>query len=132
MEFRPGCRYKYILLDVPCSGLGTLSANVDIRWSKKEKDIKTCAKIQKAMLRKVAGLLEEKGYLVYSTCTTEPEEIEDVLKDFLKEHRNFYLENSRNTLLTQFRTETGIYRVWPQQFGTAGGGFALLRKKNEA
>jgi 16S rRNA (cytosine967-C5)-methyltransferase len=132
LKYDPGRKFKYILLDVPCSGLGTLSANVDLRWIKMEKDIKAFSKIQRAMLEKAGSLLHDKGFLVYSTCTTEPDEIENVIADFLKSHGDFYLENSRNPLLNQFRTETGTYHAWPHKHGIGGGGFALLRKKNEA
>ena len=132
LKYAPGRKFKYILLDVPCSGLGTISANADLRWTKKEKDIKAFAKIQKAMLSKAAELLHDTGFLVYSTCTTEPDEIENVVADFLKSHGSFYLENSRNPQISQFRTETGTYHAWPHKHGIGGGGFALLRHKNEA
>ena len=132
MQYDPGIKFKYILLDVPCSGLGTISANADLRWTKKEKDIKSCSIIQKAMLNRAADLLQDKGFLVYSTCTTEPDEIEDIVTEFLKNRKDFYLENSRNSLLTNLGTDTGIYRTWPHKHNIGGGGFALLRKKNES
>jgi 16S rRNA (cytosine967-C5)-methyltransferase len=131
-DFAPNRHFKYILLDVPCSGLGTLSHNVDLRWTKTEKDIKDLAKLQSRMLKKAANLLAVGGSLVYSTCTTEPEEIEDVLDRFLKSERGFRLVDGESETIREFRTRTGIYRTWPHKNGMGGGGFALLRKKNGA
>ncbi len=130
LQFAPGRKFRYILLDVPCSGLGTLSHNVDLRWTKTEKDIKALARIQSALLAKATELLEEGGNLVYSTCTTEPDEIEDVLTEFTKARPEFHIQQSPNPLLAPFVTELGIYRTWPHKHGIGGGGFALLRKKD--
>jgi 16S rRNA (cytosine967-C5)-methyltransferase len=127
-EFAPERKFKYILLDVPCSGLGTISQNVDLRWTKKERDIKALATIQSRMLEKAANLLAKGGRLVYSTCTTEPDEIEDVIDGFLKANTRFRLENGDSEFLAPFATKPGIYRTWPHKHGIGGGGFALLRK----
>jgi 16S rRNA (cytosine967-C5)-methyltransferase len=130
LEFAPGRKFKYILLDVPCSGLGTLATNVDLRWTKKEKDIGKFAALQRAMLESSAKLLADGGYMVYSTCTTEPEEIELVIEEFIISHPDIFLEDGRYDLLNIFRTQNGVYRTWPHKHGIGGGGFALLRKIN--
>jgi 16S rRNA (cytosine967-C5)-methyltransferase len=127
-EFAPERKFRYILLDVPCSGLGTLSQNADLRWTKKERDIKALAAIQYRMLEKAANLLADGGRLVYSTCTTEPDEIEDLIDSFLKARPEFRLENGKGDLLAPFTVRPGIYRTWPHKHGIGGGGFALLRK----
>jgi 16S rRNA (cytosine967-C5)-methyltransferase len=129
-EFAPENKFKYILLDVPCSGLGTISQNVDLRWTKKERDIKALVTIQNKMLKKAVNLLADGGRLVYSTCTTEPDEIEDVIDGFLKTESDIRLENNDSELLTPFATRPGIYRTWPHKHGIGGGGFALLRKND--
>ena len=129
--FAPEKKFRYILLDVPCSGLGTISQNVDLRWTKQERDIKALAVIQNRMLEKASNLLAKGGRLVYSTCTTEPDEIEDVIDGFLKSNIRFRLENGESEYLTPFATGPGIYRTWPHKHNMGGGGFALLRK-NEA
>jgi 16S rRNA (cytosine967-C5)-methyltransferase len=131
LKFAPGRKFRYILLDVPCSGLGTLSQNVDLRWLKKEKDILTLAQIQSSMISKAAEWLDDNGYLVYSTCTTELEEIEDVVLGFVNSRKEFTLVNSESELAAPFNTQIGIYRTWPHKHGIGGGGFALLRKINE-
>jgi 16S rRNA (cytosine967-C5)-methyltransferase len=131
LRFAPATKFEYILLDVPCSGLGTLWHNVDLRWAKKERDIKNLARLQSRLLDKSAEFMAEGGRLVYSTCTTEPDEIEDIVAEFLKHNEQFRLERSKNDMLTPFETPGGFYRTWPHRHGIGGGGFALLTKGNE-
>jgi 16S rRNA (cytosine967-C5)-methyltransferase len=131
LQFAPEQKFGYILLDVPCSGLGTLWHNADLRWTKTERDIKVLVRMQARLLDKSADFLADGGKLVYSTCTTEPDEIEDIIFEFLKHNGQFKLERSNNNMLKPFETPDGLYRTWPQQHGIGGGGFALLIKGNE-
>jgi 16S rRNA (cytosine967-C5)-methyltransferase len=127
-EFATVENFKYILLDVPCSGLGTIGSNVDLRWRKTERDIRQLAPLQKKMLAKASTLLDDGGRLVYSTCTTEREEIEEVIESFLKANPGFELEDGNSSFLEPFKSDIGIYRSWPHKLGTGGGGFARLKK----
>lgn len=81
--------FSHILLDAPCSSLGTLARNPDIKWRLGEKDLGVHAKEQARLLESCADLLALGGKLVYSTCSTEPEENEDVIRHFLNRHRGF-------------------------------------------
>lgn len=81
-----------ILVDAPCSGLGLLRRNPEGKWKKTEGLIGHYSSIQQQILRQVAPLLKPGGVLVYSTCTTEPEENEHVVDAFLKEHPEFRVE----------------------------------------
>jgi len=128
LDYAPDLKYKYILLDVPCSGLGTISNNADLRWTKSENDIMVLSKMQIKLLEKASEFLADDGVIVYSTCTTESEEIEDVVKTFVKSNPEFKLEDGNSSSLEPFKTETGIYRSWPHKHGIGGGGFARLRK----
>ncbi|UCE66192.1 MAG: 16S rRNA (cytosine(967)-C(5))-methyltransferase RsmB [Candidatus Zixiibacteriota bacterium] len=128
LDFNPGEKFKYILLDVPCSGLGTISGNADLRWTKSEKDIMILSDMQKKLLEKTAEFAEDGGVIVYSTCTTEPEEIEHIVYGFLDKNHDFALEDGNSPLVEPFKTETGIYRSWPHRHGIGGGGFARLRR----
>lgn len=128
LKFDPGKKFEYILLDVPCSGLGTISGNADLRWTKSEKDIMILADMQSKLLEETAEFAESGGVMVYSTCTTEPEEIEEVVKGFLKKNDSFHLEDGNPGNLEPFKTARGVYRSWPHRHGTGGGGFARLRK----
>ncbi len=127
-EFATTRKFRYILLDVPCSGLGTLSNNVDLKWNKSEEDIRRLSELQLKMLKKASSHLTDDGCLVYSTCTTEPEEIEEVLEEFLRSHSQFNLEDGNSSLLEPFKSDIGVYRSWPHKHGIGGGGFARLRK----
>lgn len=129
LKFAPSEKFKYILLDVPCSALGTLSRNVDLKWTRTENDIKAFSRMQLTMLNKASELLDEDGRIVYSTCTIEPEEIEKVIMGFLKSHAAFAIERDESGILEPFEKPSGIYRTWPHIHGIGGGGFALLKRK---
>jgi 16S rRNA (cytosine967-C5)-methyltransferase len=121
-------KYKYILLDVPCSGLGTMRHNADIRWKKKAREIPAFSRLQRRMLARAAEYLDNGGKLVYSTCTTEPEEIEQVVLDFIAQNGHFRLARGNDYMLSQFETENGFYRTFPHKHGIGGGGFACLQQ----
>ncbi len=131
LKFAPADKFEYILLDVPCSGLGTLWHNADLRWSKQERDIEKLARLQVRLLDQAGEFVARGGRLVYSTCTTEPDEIEIVVKEFLNHNRQFVLERSKSQMLNPFETTEGFYRTWPHRHGVGGGGFALLIKSDE-
>jgi len=81
-----GKQYELILVDAPCSGLGVLRRRPDARWRKEEKDIKELAALQKLILENAYQLLKPGGRLVYSTCTTEPEENYGVIEAIKAAH----------------------------------------------
>jgi 16S rRNA (cytosine967-C5)-methyltransferase len=82
-------RFDAVLLDAPCSGLGTLGRHPDIRWRTLPEDLGRHHEIQKALLESSAGLVAAGGRLVYATCSAEPEENEDVVVPFLERHPDF-------------------------------------------
>lgn len=77
--------FDLVLMDVPCSGLGTLRSNPDIRWRCSEQDLKRLHNLQFNLLKQGFDVLQPGGELVYSTCSTEPEENEWVIRKFLSE-----------------------------------------------
>jgi len=85
--FRRG--FDAVLLDAPCSGLGTLGRNPDIRWHLTSADVLRQARRQRELLLSVSGLVKPGGLLVYSVCSTEREEGEDVVESFLAANRSF-------------------------------------------
>ncbi len=77
--------FDWVLLDVPCSGLGTIRRDPDVRWRRSEADLARLAGAQRQMLAETARVLRPGGRLVYSTCSSEPEENEGVVAAFLAE-----------------------------------------------
>ncbi len=81
-----------ILLDAPCSGLGTLRRRPDIKWKRRRSDLRELAETQSALLEAAAAALAPGGTLVYSVCTITPEETTAVVEGFLASHPGFSLE----------------------------------------
>jgi 16S rRNA (cytosine967-C5)-methyltransferase len=80
-----------VLLDAPCSGLGTLARNPDIRWRLDSAGLARHAERQRAMLESLANLVRPGGQLVYATCSLEPEETREVVDAFLERDGRFVL-----------------------------------------
>lgn len=81
--------FDRVLVDAPCSGLGTLRRDPDIRWRRNLEDLPRLAASQRELLRRIAPTVARGGRLVYSTCSSEPEENEDVVAGFLAEAPEF-------------------------------------------
>jgi 16S rRNA (cytosine967-C5)-methyltransferase len=80
-----------VLVDAPCSGLGTVRRDPDIKWRRSPQDLATFARAQVELVRRVAPLVRPGGRLVYSTCSSEPEENEGVVNAFLADTPAFEL-----------------------------------------
>jgi 16S rRNA (cytosine967-C5)-methyltransferase len=85
-------RFAAVLLDAPCSGLGTIARHPDIRWRARAEDLPGHARRQRALLDSLAPLVEPGGRLVYSVCSAEPEETEQVVGLFLAANPGFRAE----------------------------------------
>jgi 16S rRNA (cytosine967-C5)-methyltransferase len=85
VDRRLAAPFDWILLDAPCSGLGTIRRDPDLRWRRAEADLPALAAAQLRMLRETARILRPGGRLLYATCSSEPEENEDVVSAFLQE-----------------------------------------------
>jgi 16S rRNA (cytosine967-C5)-methyltransferase len=100
------------LLDAPCSGLGVLRRNPDIKWNSTEKSLKRHARIQKRFLDTLAPMVKPDGVLVYSVCSLEPEENEAVIQAFLKNHPEFVIDKRPGkvpeTILSLIEPKTGF------------------------
>jgi 16S rRNA (cytosine967-C5)-methyltransferase len=88
---RPPFRRDFasVLLDAPCSGLGTLARNPDIRWRIAPPDLERHAARQRSLLESLCRVVRPGGTLVYATCSLEPEETHEVVGAFLAEHPAF-------------------------------------------
>jgi 16S rRNA (cytosine967-C5)-methyltransferase len=106
--------FDAVLLDAPCSGLGTLRRDPDIRWRRTQADVERLATIQSGMLDRVADVVVPGGRVVYATCSGEPEENEDVVCRFLEHRRDFVLKSDRiPQRLASFVTAAGHFRTLP-------------------
>ncbi|WP_342551932.1 16S rRNA (cytosine(967)-C(5))-methyltransferase RsmB [Paenibacillus sp. FSL R7-0652] len=81
--------FDRILLDAPCSGLGVIRRKPDVKWTKSASDIEEISSLQRELLDRAAPLLKPGGILVYSTCTIEASENEEMVADFLNRHPEY-------------------------------------------
>jgi 16S rRNA (cytosine967-C5)-methyltransferase len=81
--------FDRVLLDAPCSGLGTLARDPDVKWRRSEADLAGFAASQRIMLAQAAQVVRPGGLLVYATCSAEPEENDEVVDAFLADHPDF-------------------------------------------
>ncbi len=124
--------YDKVLVDAPCSGLGVLRRHPDGRWTKTVKTIKEKQVIQKKVLANCAALVNPGGVLVYATCTTEPEENENVVNDFLAKHPEFSLDDPRQYLpasASKLNDVQGFFRTFPNATEMDGFFGARMRRK---
>jgi len=84
-------RFDRILLDAPCSGLGTLARHADARWRLGEAAIDELVALQRRLLAALAPLLRPGGLLVYATCTMHPRENQEQVRWFLQQHQDWTL-----------------------------------------
>ena len=87
--------FDRVLVDAPCSGLGTIRHDPDVRWRRSEDDLARFAIDQRRLLDRAATLVRPSGRLVYATCSSEPDENEDVVDAFLSTHDDFALVDLR-------------------------------------
>lgn len=89
--------FDRVIVDAPCSGLGTIRRDPDIRWRRSEIDLLAFAAVQTALLDRAAEVIAAGGRLVYATCSSEPEENEGVVEAFLARHPTFSLLDLRRS-----------------------------------
>ena len=116
-----------VLLDAPCLGTGTLGRHPDARWRVSPEGLARVVERQHALLRALAGVVRPGGWLVYATCSLEPEENEEQVAAFLSEDRRF-VRDPAATVPPSLVTPDGDLRLLPQRNGTDGAYAARLRR----
>ncbi len=113
--------FDKVLLDAPCSSIGVIRRNPDVKYRHEEKDLARFRAMQISLMDSAACLLKPGGSMVYSVCSTEAEEGEDVVKSFLHSHPDFSIIQGAYSFLDQFAysNEAGhlFYRTWPHRDG---------------
>lgn len=115
--------FDRLLIDAPCSGFGTIRRHPEAKWQKKEEDLFRHRKRQLALLRHLSRFVREGGTLVYSTCSTEPEENEEVVEQFLREAEGFVIDKVPAHLAGDVREmidDRGFFHAWPDRHQTDG------------
>jgi 16S rRNA (cytosine967-C5)-methyltransferase len=122
--------FDRVLLDVPCSGTGTLSKKPDIKWKKDIFDLKRNKVFQLELLLKAATLVKKGGIVVYSTCSIEPDENFEVVEEFLSQNKNFALQNAADVLPGEIVGENGCVQTLPHKQYMDGAFAAKLLRIN--
>jgi 16S rRNA (cytosine967-C5)-methyltransferase len=118
-----------VIADVPCSGLGVLRKKPDIRWKREIEDIQQLVGFQKAILNNAVNLLKSTGVIVYSTCTTEPEENYLLIEEFLKEHPDFHIEDASKYVNQNLVNSNGCVETFTHKHHMDGS-FAVRLVRN--
>ena len=123
--------FDRILVDAPCSGIGVLRRHPDAKWRKDTGMFARHQVLQCAILDQAAAVLRTGGVLVYSTCSTEPEETEEVIGRFCLDHSEFSRESVAPWLSAAalpFVTPQGALSTLGNELGMDGFYAARLRK----
>jgi 16S rRNA (cytosine967-C5)-methyltransferase len=127
--------FDCVVVDAPCSSLGTIRRDPDIRWTRREDELPAFADRQVRMLDRAAAGVRPGGCLVYATCSSEPEENDDVVDAFLAAHAGFVLEDPRTAPMAVPRgvesclNERGCLCTTPHQHGLEAFFAARLRRR---
>ncbi|MCX5907150.1 MAG: 16S rRNA (cytosine(967)-C(5))-methyltransferase RsmB, partial [Deltaproteobacteria bacterium] len=112
-----GRLFDRILVDAPCTGLGILHRNPEVKWRRRPEDSRRLQALQLAILNNVASYLKPGGILVYSTCTVTPEENDQVVETFLQKHPAFQPEDLHSLVPQQLHPlldDRGLLRTYPE------------------
>jgi 16S rRNA (cytosine967-C5)-methyltransferase len=100
--------FDQVILDAPCSTLGVIRRHPEVKWWREEEDLATIATLQLQILDACAKYVRSQGELIYSVCSFEPEETEQVSAAFLRDHKDF-LELREMVLLPHRDQTDGFY-----------------------
>ncbi len=115
-----------VLVDAPCSNLGVLRRNPDVKWRRSPEDIADARRRQRDILAAAASMVKPGGVLVYATCSLEPEENDDVVRELVDRQPAFGIEHLADFPLAL--DDGGMLRCFPHRHGTDGFTACRLRR----
>ena len=121
--------FDRVLVDAPCSGLGVLRRRADARWRKDESSIEAGAALQRELIESGGARTRVGGVMVYSVCSLEPEETDEIVEPFLRSHPEFTREDARPYLPAGFVGDEPVLRAFPHRHGTDGVYAVRLRRR---
>lgn len=125
-------KFDRVLVDAPCSGLGTLRRNPDLKWRQTEQDVLELTKKQTNILARAAKLVKAGGRLIYGTCSLLRDENEAIAEAFLSAHPDFKLFPANQILAQQqIPLDTGEYLKLSPHLHNTDGFFAAVFEKQE-
>ncbi len=124
-------RFDLVFADVPCTGLGTLARHADLRWRVAREDIDRLGRLALRLLRSAAEQVEPGGVLIYSTCSTEPEENGEVIDRFLESDSRFRIEPPAIPPAGGVLAPDGTVHVLPEEHGCDGAFGVRLRRSDD-
>jgi 16S rRNA (cytosine967-C5)-methyltransferase len=120
-----------VLIDAPCSGLGTMHRHADARWRQTPESVRELSILQKELIAHTSTFVKQNGVLVYATCTLHPAENEGVISAFLAENPHWQIDPpSVDSPYFAYTTAQGWLKVWPQKQDMDGFFMVRLRKTN--
>lgn len=126
----PVKKMDVILVDAPCSGLGVMRKNPDIKLRRKPEDLQQAARLQRRLLDQAAEQIVDGGALIYSTCTINKNENEEVIQAFLHHHPEFDILQAGDFLAIPRVEKEGWVKTTPDM-GKMDGSFCVrLQKRN--
>ena len=118
-----------VLVDVPCSGLGTLHRHPDIRWRQTPENIRELTSLQLEILNQAAQWVKPQGTLVYSTCTLNPQETQKIIQTFLSTHSHWKIEPPNpHWAFSPFVTSSQWIQMLPHKQDSDGFFMVKLKK----
>jgi 16S rRNA (cytosine967-C5)-methyltransferase len=124
--------FDIVLVDAPCSGLGTIRRNPGMKWMVTKEMIDEISEKQRMILHAAAPLVKPGGRLIYATCTILNQENEEQIKTFLAEHQDFMLGDT-SAIVQKWNfnnmVSNGFIKLFPHIHGTDGFFCAMLEKR---
>lgn len=126
-----GQKFNKILIDAPCSGFGTLRKNPDIKWRRSMGEIIEFSHLQHRLLESLSKYVKPGGMIVYSTCTIDPLENENVISTFLETNKKQFRMVKPDNKFSKYIDKNNFIRTFPHKHSMDGSFAAILKKVDD-